>query len=392
MSQKLTNPNIILITLDGARYDRIKNFPNFKNLTEKGTLFSQMITYAPYTIAAMHAIFSGAYGNRNGVNNYYASPYFKEDSFMTLTTYLKDKGYSTIGDILNEICVPKQGFDELTIQNTDNLDLTERHSKLLKKASKLKKKGQNFFLFLHYSKIQNSIKINVSRKYNNFSKEYFEKKDDNLKAYDGYAKEADDYLGEILNKINELDLSDSLVLVNTDHGMGVGEKFGEKAYGVYCYDYTAKAFAVFYHPDIFPAKEVKELVRTVDILPTILDVLDIKQDKTKEKIDGKTMMPMIEGKKDDRYAFIESGNPYPDHKIPPRKPNVRAIRTKKWKFILNNWNNDSEELYDLESDPEETNNLINKEKKIAEDLRNKLNLELRRGLKAKVETIKKNLN
>ncbi|MCX6749303.1 MAG: sulfatase-like hydrolase/transferase, partial [Candidatus Pacearchaeota archaeon] len=264
--------------------------------------------------------------------------------------------------------------------------LLKRHLELL---NQLRLSKKPFFVFLDYSMIQNSVKINVSKKYNNFSKEYFEKKDENLVAYDSYLAEADNYLGKILDKIDDLNFDDSILIVNSDHGIGSGEKFGEKSYGVYCYDYTLRTFALFKNSLIFPQKEIKQLVRTIDIMPTILDYLGIKAMSESEKMDGKSMRNLIDGEEEERISFSESGNPYPDPKIPPKKPNVRVIRTSKWKFIKNYWN-DSEELYDLEKDPEEIKNLISKNPDIAKEMRKKLNFELKEGLKVKINKLKKN--
>jgi len=181
-----------MILLDGARYDRIKRMENFKKLMGKSTIFSQVITYAPYTIAAMHAIFSGTYGNKTGVNNYYGTHSFKKDSFLTLTGYLKNNGYYTFGDLLSELVVPAVGFDELKIHNELKDDLTQRHLDFLDKVNNIRK-HKNFFLYFHYSNIHTGVMLNVLKKYNNFSKEYFERKNENLKAYDGYIEAADKY-------------------------------------------------------------------------------------------------------------------------------------------------------------------------------------------------------
>lgn len=366
--------NVIMITIDGARIDRIRKFENFTRLINQGTFFSQVIAYAPYTISGLHSIFSGTYGNKTGVDNYFGTYKFKKNLYLTLTEYMKNNDYYTIGDIINELVVPKQGFDELKIHDEYKDNLVDRHSELLEKASKLKKDGGNFFLYLHYSNIHTRIKVNVSRKYTNFSKEYFDKKKENLKNYDSYLEQADQYLGAILNKIRELDVEDSIIIVHSDHGISVGDKFGERTYGVFCYDYTVKAFTFFIQPEIFPVKEVKQLVRTIDTMPTILDVLCFDEDKNYKKMGGKTMMPLIQEEMEKRYAFIESGNPLKTG-APPKQPNVRAIRTSEWKFIHNYWD-DSEELYNLENDPLEENNLINSNKEQADELRIKLNEEL----------------
>ncbi len=58
--------NLVFITIDGARQDRIINGKNFKKLIESNSFFPKVITNAPFTIAAMHAVFSGVYGFKIG--------------------------------------------------------------------------------------------------------------------------------------------------------------------------------------------------------------------------------------------------------------------------------------------------------------------------------------
>ena len=36
----------------------------------------------------------------------------------------------------------------------------------------------------------------------------------------------------------------SLILIISDHGISLGEKIGERAYGAFCYDYTIKTFGI----------------------------------------------------------------------------------------------------------------------------------------------------
>lgn len=363
--------NLIMITVDGARVDRIKQFDNFNKLINKGTFFSNVITYAPYTAASMHAIFSGAYGNKTGMDNYYGTYSFQKDCYLTLTEYLKNDGYHTMADVLNELIVPSQGFDEFNVHNELKDNLTQRDCDLLERADSFRRHKENFFLYMHYSNIHTGIMLNVLKKYNNFSQEYFDMKENNSKAYDSYLEKADSYLGKILGKIQELGMfDDTIIVIQSDHGISVGERFGERAYGAFCYDYTVKAFTFFIQPKIFPVKEVDQLVRTVDTTPTLLDVFGFEPELGYKEMDGKSMIPLVSGGSDKRYAFIEAGNPLQSGE-PPKRPNVRAIRTSKWKFIRNYWNG-VEELYDLESDADERNNLIDSQKVIADDLRKML--------------------
>jgi len=71
--------------IDGGRFDRVQNSKIFQELNSKSIFFSQSITYGPHTIAAMHAVFSGAYGIRTGTNSYWSTYKFKKNKFKTLT-------------------------------------------------------------------------------------------------------------------------------------------------------------------------------------------------------------------------------------------------------------------------------------------------------------------
>jgi len=362
--------NLIFITIDGARLDRIINGNFYKKLIDKSVFFSKTITYAPYTIAAMHAVFSGTYGTKTGVDSYWSTPNFKKNEYKTLVKYLQDSGYVTVGDSINKLILPKNGFDELTIHDEINDDLTQRHLSLLSNMKKLKNEGKNFFLYLHYSNIHTGIMQQVLKKYDNFSQEYFSNKQKNAKFYDELFKNADNYLERIITECETLNLAeDTLIVVISDHGISIGEKLGERAYGVFCYDYTLNATSLFFHNSL-SAKYVKNQVRSVDILPTILEILKIPIDPNYEKLDGQSLIPILNGDNSPRIAFSQSGNPLDTGK-PPKKPNVWALRTDDWKFILN-IHDESEELYDLHTDPDELNNLIDNQPEIAAKLRLKL--------------------
>ena len=59
----------------------------------------------------------------------------KKDKFKTLTEYLNENDYYTHADLINQLVVPKQGFDNFIIHDELNDDLAKRHKELLKKMS-----------------------------------------------------------------------------------------------------------------------------------------------------------------------------------------------------------------------------------------------------------------
>ena len=359
----MNKKNLILILIDGGRLDRALKSEVFTDISSKSVFFSQTITYAPHTIAAMHAVFSGSYGTRTGTNSYWSTFKFKKQKFKTLTEYLHDENYYTCANVINELVIPRQGFDDFFIHDELKDDLSLQHKDILKTMKTHNDDGQNFFLYLHYSNIHTGIMNDVLKVYNNFSKEFFDNKEQNEKRYDVLFDNAEKYLKSIMDEIKKLKLEDdSLILIMSDHGISIGEKFGERAYGAFCYDYTLRTFAYFLSEE-FTSRKISQQIRTIDFMPTILDFLNIPFDNNYEKIDGTSLMPLIQGLSiPEQIAYSETGNPL-DKKAPPKEPNTKSVRTSKWKLISNQYDN-SKELYNLELDPGEEKNLFGKGEQI----------------------------
>ena len=88
------------------------------------------------------------------------------------------------------------------------------------------------------------------------------------------------------------------------------------------------------------------------------------------------MVPLISGKPfDEKIAYSETGNPLNEN-APPKKPNTKSVRTSKWKFILNEYDN-SKELYNLETDPNELQNIAGNGLEMEEVLLKELNKSIR---------------
>ncbi len=367
----MNKKNLIVILIDGGRLDRALKSKVFTDISSKSVFFPQTITYAPHTIAAMHAVFSGSYGIRTGTNSYWSTFKFKKQKFKTLTEYLHDENYHTCADVINDLVIPKQGFDDFFIHDELKDNLSLQHKDLLKTMKAYNDDGQNFFLYLHYSNIHTGIMNDVLKVYDNFSKEFFDNKEQNEKRYDILFSNAEKYLKSIMDEIKKLKLEDnSLILIMSDHGISVGEKFGERAYGAFCYDYTLRTFTYFLSEE-FISREITQQVRTVDFMSTILDYLEIPFDNNYERLDGVSLMPLIRGTSiPEQIAYSETGNPL-DKKEPPKEPNTKSVRTSKWKLILNQYDN-SKELYNLELDPNEEKNLFGKGEKMESFLWEKL--------------------
>ena len=159
----------------------------------------------------------------------------------------------------------------------------------------------------------------------------------------------DRQLGRLFDGLEELDLADrTLVVVTSDHGEALGEK-GHYLHK-HLYDHTVLVPQMMSFPDGRGAGvKVERQVRSVDLLPTLLDALDLE---IPNDIDGFSLLPLLDD---------------PDHQIPggawsyaPFKTTGLALRLNgRFKYIANDYLRHpmERELYELRQDPQETMNL-----------------------------------
>lgn len=356
---KKKKPNIIVLMIDGGgREDALNLIPYYSKLKKESVFIKNLIAYAPYSIGCLNAFFSGMNGNLNGVDGYYKSYNFDKKHIFTLTQYLKEQGYHTELDFVIEDVIPAQGFDKIRTfgkDETKDVDLIKRHSEIL---AQLKNK-EPFFVFLDYNKLALSLVPTAIKKYDDFSEEYFKDKESNFKRFVGWLEDSGKYAEAILQKIKDLGLYDnSIIVLFSDHGCSVGDKIGERVYGSYLYDYTLKCWAYILGKKLPKGLEINKQLRHIDIAPTIMDLLNIPLKDCYKPMQGKSFLPFINGKEEERIAYSETGGlggPTPS----PEEHNVQSIRTDEWKLIYNKTNK-KRELYSLIGDKEEKNNLAGK--------------------------------
>ena len=362
----MSEKNIILIALDGVRLDMMRGLPTFKGIQEKGLLFNNVTAYAPHSIASFHAIFTGIYGCHNGVDSYFGTLKFKEDQCKTLTEYCKDQGFYCFGDTMNDLVIPKKGFDKLQEQKPFE-DFREDHKRMVKEIKEKNDKGEKCFIHLHCSYAHNDVVEKFIKGFKGKEEEFYKDKESNKEAYNDSLKNVDTYVKEIWSLLEENNLvEESIIVIFSDHGTSIGEKKGERAYGTFCYEYSLRTFCLFLGKP-FPVKEISQNIRNVDITPTILQFLKIEPDTNKIKLDGKHLQEFIDSPSEDRTAFAETGGiegPWPS----PKEPNIHIIKDKGWKLIFNRTPT-TFELYNLNEDPSEENNLLEKNKEKAEELK-----------------------
>ena len=364
----MSKKNIILITLDGFRKDKIGLCPSLKSIKENSYYFSEMNTNVPYTFAAHHLIFSGMYPSRNGVDGYYKMFNFKKDEITTLAQLLKENNYYTVSETLDESVLPRQGFDEYNLFDEKTVNLKKRHMELIKKLSKKEK----FFAFLHFTDTHLHYVRDIVQKYEKSENddEYYKLKKENNEKYNASVSSCDDYVSGIIKTLQESNLFEKTVLIFiSDHGTSIGEKYGEKFYGVFVYENTINVFCIMHIPGKSP-KIISKQCSTIDLFPTIAELAGIRIEN-KSKIQGQSLLYLTDDSSaKDREVFVETGGlygPWPS----PEKHNIFCVKIHGKKLIYNDapqtW-----EFYDLKNDPNELHNIYDERSKQIGDLKRKL--------------------
>ena len=176
--------------------------------------------------------------------------------------------------------------------------------------------------------------------------------------YAGEALYVDDQIGRLLSGLEERGLLDEAIVVITgDHGETFWEHGDLWNHGLWVYQTTAHVPFVLRLPDgRFAGEEVAAAVSTVDLLPTLCDLLGLEQP---DRVDGRSLVPLASGETQDRGpVFSEATQPWQvrgqgwENSAKPR-----SVRWGNWKYVRSPYNK-IEELFDLEEDPGERTNLL----------------------------------
>jgi len=144
-------------------------------------------------------------------------------------------------------------------------------------------------------------------------------------------KRADDTLGRVMQLIDEMGLADDTIFIFlSDHDAAMPTAKQN------CYAHSSVTPLIFRWPGrIKPAStDSVHMVSTIDIMPTILDALDIA---VPQKQDGRSMLPILEGGRQDGRDFVFTTYNYisPGTQVFP----MRAVHTKQWSYVYNPWSN-----------------------------------------------------
>ncbi|MCX7705748.1 MAG: sulfatase-like hydrolase/transferase [bacterium] len=173
-----------------------------------------------------------------------------------------------------------------------------------------------------------------------------------LSGYFTAIEEMDRNIGRILKWIEENNLrKKTLIIFMSDNGMNMGHHGvfgkGNATFPLNMFEESVKIPCIFSQPGTIPVRKVnKMLVSQYDFMPTLLGYLGLKMPREKY-LCGKSFAEALKGNRAVSRDFVVVFDEYGP---------VRMIRTKKWKYVRR-YPYGPDELYDLESDPNEEKNL-----------------------------------
>ena len=174
-----------------------------------------------------------------------------------------------------------------------------------------------------------------------------------IKDYLACVKSVDDNIGRVLTYLKENNLEDNtIIIVTSDQGFYLGDHgFFDKRF---IYEESLRMPFMVKYPERIKAGSVNEdIITNIDFAPTLLELAGIT---TTQKMQGTSFVPVLEGNtpKDWQDAMYYHYYEFPFwHHVQPHY----GIRTQKYTLAHFYYNIDVWELYDLEKDPSQMNNI-----------------------------------
>jgi len=391
-------PNVIFISVDSLRADAVESIvkkynltPHMDKLAADGIACTNHFVVSNWTRPSTIAMLSSVYASSAGVNLYYPPVsgeeknfFYRESGVIPLARLLKKSGYVSCSIGNNAFIIDYTGigvdlgFDELSEYETqweDTIDITDEAACWLERN-----RGRRFCLFINYNAPHNAY-IPPPR--------YLEPLKKRLKnihpwfrAYLGEVAYTDDYIGRLISALKNLGLyKNTIIVLTADHGEIFSKSHEMSPYtdvkAIFSHGQTQLDEELRVPLIVKPAfgagpvnVRVDAQVRSIDILPTILELMKIDMP---DAYRGKSILPIIEGsERDERVVYSEGRMMY-------------SVRAGGYKYAERfcgfgirpfHWGGDTvpeyRELYDLKNDPEEEHNLAAVSPALADAMRAKL--------------------
>ena len=360
--------NLLVITLDTTRADRLGAYgfhdietPTLDRLAAEGVLFDQASTAAPLTLPSHSSIFTSLYPPEHGVRD--NGGFFLAPSHQTLATLLKQRGFQTGAVVGAYVLDGKWGLNQGFDTYVDDFDLSKMTGgfgigdvkrtggEVVDRALPWleKVKDRRFFAWLHFYDAHSPYE----------SPEPFKSRYE-AHPYSGAIAYVDSQVARVIGYLEQHGLLDrTVVAVVGDHGEGLNQH-QEGTHGFFIYQSTMRVPFIVRAPFAGTrGRRVADPVRTVDLFPTALDLLGIPAPKG---IAGVSLVPLMTGARPRLDLEVYAEALYPLHHY--GWSDLRAWRAGQYKVI----DAPRPELYDLDKDPDETTNLYDARKSVADTM------------------------
>ena len=375
--------NVVLITIDTLRPDHLHCYgygkietPTIDRIAQTGVLFENAVTQTPLTPPSHASILTGLNPPAHKVRD--TGGFILPDAIPTLASLLHDRGWDTAAFVSSAVLKKRFGFDRGFAVYDDQMprpggpqdfieDAERRADATIDRAiAWFDGHGANrFLLWVHL--YDPHTPYNPPPPYREQYKD---------RPYDGEIAYVDHELGRLMEALHRRSPSDkTLVAVLSDHGESLGEH-GEYSHGVFLYDATLRIAYLLSGPGLPAGVRVKPQARTIDFLPTVMDLLG---GSPPAGVEGTSLLPLATGQDaDTTVSYAETLFP----KIALGWAELRGIRTNQWKYIRA----PRAELYDLSRDPAELHNVVDEHPVEVRKLEAQLEAAVKANGPEKVET------
>lgn len=382
----------ILIVLDAARADRFSTYgygrnttPNMDRLARNGVVFLNHFTQATHTRTEIPRLFNSRYFFIDLFPNHPSIPVREPDQLFlkpdpqslslpralsaaglrtclvtahfwmqTGTPFVRDFDeaynlYQMTGSIPQTDLTVQTAIQWLEDHQQDDfflyLHLMETHI-----PRRLGKNAKRFLTRSGYSLerpagfTSDDLPENPTRTLNEAQRNYMDA------LYDGSLRDADDHLRELFQFLEESGtLKDTLIVITSDHGEYLLETEGRFLHGMNWYDIVAKVPLIISYPRKLSAASVKDFSESVDVMPTMLALLNIPLPPSKT-MDGVDLVKDLRDRKQGRhFVTAEDGIRDTQYKCIFETPSQELFQQDQ--ALIRG------ELYDLRTDPMETQNV-----------------------------------
>lgn len=388
-----SNYNLVLITIDTLRADHLgcygyprKTSPTIDALAGEGTLFTNTIAQRGLTWPSLTSIMTSLYPVEHEVRD---NGMQLNGSKIGLAQILKSKGYTCAAFLTNAYQATWRGFD--CKKGSDDREVTGQAIGWLKSHH-----GKKLFLWVHYLAPHKPYAPPMPYK-NLFDPDYkgnmdgsdkqlneitikkiaLSKEDLNhiISLYDGEIAFVDDQVAQVIDTIRKLKIKNkTLIVISADHGEDLYQHNLYFYHAASIYESSLRIPLIFSLPGVIPSNiKINKLVESIDIAPTILEILGISSPGS---FQGTSLTPLFKN----RDIFL--GDAYSEW-----KDKILSVRTSNYWYIYNptdyhptcidggDYNTyviEQEELYDIKNDPVESSNIAKIKPGIVQILRNKI--------------------